>query len=442
MQFHRPSTRRGNQSGFALLFIFFLAGSVSIMLFMAMPRVAFESQRDREQMLVDRGEQFKRAIQVYYAKTKKFPQRIEDLENTNNVRFLRRRYVDPMTGKDEWRIIHVNTAGQLTDSLVQKAPGLDPAKEKDQLASASPGNPADAGQDLNAFARQRPSDRTPGANPNFAGGFPGGAPQDPNALQWNNPSALQNPGSPGQYPGQVQAGITGYPQQGNPGAPGQQQFPGGALGGPQAFQPGAQINGTGNPGFPAGFPQSPQGNPYPGAPANSQTGGVSPFQPGTVPFPQPGTQINGAPPGAFGGGLPQGGFPGGPGTPNPAIGLINQIITTPRQNPAAATAANANQFGAGGIAGFASTFSGTGIKVYKDRKKYQEWEFVFDLKELLGQQNKGLPTNNNPLGRPGTPGAPPAPGQQQQQQQQQQQGGFANPNGFTFGGGSGGPPRP
>src|SRR5262249_56287582 len=90
-----------------------------------LPRVAFESQREKEQLLIDRGEQYKRAIQMYFVAFKKYPSKIEDLENTNNKRFLRRRYIDPMTGKDECRLVHVNAPGQLTDSQVQKPPSPD-----------------------------------------------------------------------------------------------------------------------------------------------------------------------------------------------------------------------------------------------------------------------------------------------------------------------------
>jgi type II secretory pathway pseudopilin PulG len=114
--------RRDNERGFALLIVFLLAAVVALMLYQQLPRVAFESQREKEQLLIDRGEQYKRAIQMYFVAFKKYPSKIEDLENTNNKRFLRRRYIDPMTGKDEWRLIHVNAAGQLTDSQVQKPP--------------------------------------------------------------------------------------------------------------------------------------------------------------------------------------------------------------------------------------------------------------------------------------------------------------------------------
>ena len=98
-----------------------MAAAIALMLYRQMPRVAFESERDKEQLLIDRGAQYQRAIQVYFVTFKRYPSRIEDLENTNDHRFLRRRYIDPYTGKNEWRLIHTNGM-TLTDSKVQPPP--------------------------------------------------------------------------------------------------------------------------------------------------------------------------------------------------------------------------------------------------------------------------------------------------------------------------------
>jgi hypothetical protein len=52
----------------------------------------------------------------------------------------------------------------------------------------------------------------------------------------------------------------------------------------------------------------------------------------------------------------------------------------------------------GGIAGVASESTGAAIKVYHERKKYNEWEFVYDQSKdrgLAGLQRNG--------GAPGTP---------------------------------------
>src|SRR6478736_398072 len=100
--------RRKQEGGFALLLIFVFAAGIAIALYMELPRAVFESARTKQDMLTERGEQFKIAIRRYYAKTRMFPTSLDQLENTNGVRFLRRKYVDPMTGKDEWRLIHAD----------------------------------------------------------------------------------------------------------------------------------------------------------------------------------------------------------------------------------------------------------------------------------------------------------------------------------------------
>ena len=115
--------KAGPESGYAMLLVFLMAAMIAIALYNEMPRVAFEAQRAKEQLLIERGEQYKRAIQLFVRKMSRYPATIEELESTNNIRFLRKRYVDPMTGKDKWRLIHIN-GGVLTDSIVQKnSPG-------------------------------------------------------------------------------------------------------------------------------------------------------------------------------------------------------------------------------------------------------------------------------------------------------------------------------
>jgi type II secretory pathway pseudopilin PulG len=70
----------------------------------AAPRLAQQIKRDREIEMIHRGEQYARAIGRYYKKFGHYPGRIEDLENTNTLRFLRKRYKDPITG-GAWRLV-------------------------------------------------------------------------------------------------------------------------------------------------------------------------------------------------------------------------------------------------------------------------------------------------------------------------------------------------
>jgi len=134
--------RSAGQRGFALLFVFLMAACAAILFYMELPRAAFESQRVKEDMLIERGEQYARAIKLYVRKWNKYPANLEELENTNNVRYLRRRYRDPISGKDDWRLIHVGPGGVFTDSLV-----YDRAKQvqdSDSEKSKSKAEPASA----------------------------------------------------------------------------------------------------------------------------------------------------------------------------------------------------------------------------------------------------------------------------------------------------------
>ena len=61
-------------------------------------------RRDREVEAIHRGNEYVRAIQLYYKKFGRYPGNMDQLEKSNNIRFLRQRYVDPMTGKELWKI--------------------------------------------------------------------------------------------------------------------------------------------------------------------------------------------------------------------------------------------------------------------------------------------------------------------------------------------------
>jgi len=104
----RTSAVAGTRSedGFVLLAVLFLVALILITLAVAAPKIAQSIQRDRELELVHRGQQYKRAIKLYYRKFGAYPSSIDQLMNTNQIRFLRKRYTDPMTGKDDWKIIH------------------------------------------------------------------------------------------------------------------------------------------------------------------------------------------------------------------------------------------------------------------------------------------------------------------------------------------------
>jgi type II secretory pathway pseudopilin PulG len=359
----RSGRAKTGEEGFVLLLIFAMAAAVALLIYMELPRVSFEAQRNREQLLIERGEQYKRAIQLYFRKFKTYPASIEQLENTNNVRFLRRRYADPLTGKNEWRLIHIGPGGVFTDSITHK-PKKDQKKEEtitSQLmeAPAIGSSPADA-QRASGAPPRRPSE---GGQPQPGGDFAAGADGtvgQPGTGQAGNPS-----GDPNQQ-------IAGQPGTGQPSQPGMPRSP--------------------VPAFP-GVP----GNPVnPGAQQPGVTPDGQPQQPNPVPFGPPGADPNMA---------------GG----NQAADMIRNLLTRPRPMPgsAAAPGAGGTQIGVGSIAGVASKVEKQSIKIYNERDQYNEWEFIYDFAQdrtgagrMAGNMGAGDPRlGQQPGGQPMT-GAP------------------------------------
>jgi type II secretory pathway pseudopilin PulG len=79
-----------------------------IALSVAAPVVARQLRRDKEIESQHRMNEYVRAIQLYQRKfAGQYPPSIKVLENSNNVRFLRHVYVDPLTGKADYKLIHL-----------------------------------------------------------------------------------------------------------------------------------------------------------------------------------------------------------------------------------------------------------------------------------------------------------------------------------------------
>jgi len=390
--------RRENERGFALLLVFAMAAAVAAMLYLEMPRVAFEHQRNKEGLLAERGEQYIRAIQLYYKKTNKYPQTMEDLESTNNIRFLRRRYKDPMTGDEEWRLIHVDSAGQFVDSLVHKR--ADEKKESGPSAlssniigiGASAEYVPQAGEKTGAAQIRRASDRIipgmggmaqPGGQSTAEPGSDGDQSRSgPAAAQPNGPP-LAPPGTnplqpvqPGQLPGQP----PGFPQQG---VSSQQ---GGQIGQPIGPTPPASATSPAQPGggfgFGGGFGSGSSSGTGSSAPALT-SGGQNPSQRQVGGFPGS-SQSSGAFGQGFGGGGIGGVNRGTQGTSNQAVQAIQNMLTNPRQGGMGTSGGSASGGPTqGGIVGVASKKDMEGIRLYNERSNYKEWEFLFDRKKAM-----------------------------------------------------------
>jgi hypothetical protein len=317
--------RRTHQrdSGFSLAAVIFFAAAASILLAAAVPAYQMQAKRELEEELIFRGGEYTRAIQKYQRKFGVYPTSIDQLVSTNGLRFLRRAYKDPITGKD-FRLITVNPDGSLNGS-----------KTFMQNMNNQPlfGNPQ-----------------------NFGG---------------------QNSQQPGQGSPQQQGQSSPFGQGGPLGQSPQQ------LGQQQNTQPNQQ------------FGQQP--NQQPGA--FRSAGGPGGISAGTNPF--GGTQTQGQ---------PQRGLQG----TNNAFGT-----------------SGTSTIASGGIIGVGSDSDKDSIKIYNNRQKYDEWEFL----AISNQQTQG-----GQRGQQGVAGQQGLPGQQNTQPGQRQGNPFQTPSGSPFGGTPSGSP--
>ena len=228
------------ESGFVLLAVIFLTLVMLITLAIAAPKMAASIQRDKDLETIHRGEQYKRAIQLYYRQFGRYPTSVDQLVQTNQIRFLRKRYTDPETGKDDWKPViygraHVRPLGFFGQPLAAAAGGA--------IAVAAMGNAS-----MGMYAPDAGTNVTKDAN-----GVPVAA---------DSSSAASTSSSGGSGPGGTMAPSSGtFSMGGQPGAGGSSgfgsgpSFGGSSFGSGQAGSPmGGAMGGT-NPGM--GAPGTP-----------------------------------------------------------------------------------------------------------------------------------------------------------------------------------------
>jgi type II secretory pathway pseudopilin PulG len=101
---------RRHERGYVLITMLLVVALMAITAAIALPAISFSIRRDRELEMVHRGVQYSRAIRAYYKKFGRYPTRLEDLDNTNNLRYLRKHYKDPINGQD-FKLLHYGEPG-------------------------------------------------------------------------------------------------------------------------------------------------------------------------------------------------------------------------------------------------------------------------------------------------------------------------------------------
>ena len=361
--------RRSAQSGYALLAL--LASSAILLagLALALPRMAMQAQRVKDERLIERGEQYKRAIELYYRDHNKYPEELDDLEDTDGVRYLRRRSTDPMGDSGDWRIIHMGTDGRFEDSLLYDLSKPNARAGFGSLGSF--GNEAESGEPDGLLV----STRADNAH------LPQGASQNP--FQDPRPAlGLQPLAGPGRARLARESAA--------PDLADRTRYSQGFQFDANQDQRRDELDGTEEDGYPDYSRMLPSDVPMnendPGADGPFGSGMAD--DGGTRGFPSAppgyGQGPGGLAPGTAGTASPVSGSPQGVSAGPGARGLINRILTSPRTGGlagAAQSGAVAAQRFQRGIAGVASMSEEVGVKVYNGKEAYNEWEFVYDYRK-------------------------------------------------------------
>lgn len=373
------------EDGYILLALLAASAVMIAGLALAIPRMAMQAQRTRDQLLIERGEDYRRGIELYYREHGKYPQEVEDLEETDGVRYLRKLSDDPMGDTGEWRLIHMGTDGRFEDSLLFDTEEQRRQEQEMAAAAASLARSSSIGTAVESVGMAQAGLQK---GQQQVQQYPAESDSAPRLGDPFSTDPLQRVLAERQSAAPDLAEATRYSQgfQFDSSAPAvedtefEEQPAGGSL------DPGGQVQD-------AAFP-SPPDMASPGGGLARLTGQIrSPLRSAirerfgrTGPSADPAAAVRGS----------------------GARELVNQLLTTPRQGGLAGmtTASPAGavqpQVFERGIAGVASKSTKTGVMVYKDKSAYNEWEFVFDYREAQGEapgQAQGMGAVPNPAAR-------------------------------------------
>jgi type II secretory pathway pseudopilin PulG len=317
---------RPREEGYILLVLLLVVALMAIVTLTVTVPIKFETQRDQEQEMIHRGVQYTRAIRGFYKKFGRYPTKLEDLDNTNNLRYLRKHYKDPLNKNQDFRLLHFGEPGVSLALSGGIGGGSIPG-------ASAVGAPNAAGASGSAFG----GSTFGGGNSAFGGG----------------------------------AGNSAFGGAGGSGFGGNSAFGGNSGVNSQGVFAQSGPGGSSNGGFGAG--------------SNSQTPGG---QPGAGQDPsQPGSQTPGTP--------GQGDASSSPGSSTSSFG--QQLVAS------------------GPIVGVASICKKDTIRQFNKKKKYNEWQFIYDPSMdrggLITTPYQPLPSNfmspggQNLNGQNGQPGS-------------------------------------
>ena len=127
------------RNGYAMAALLVAMAVMAVLMSVAMPVWRHEAQREKEEELVFRGQQYVRAIRLFQARTQTFPTSVDMLVQG---RYLRKKYKDPITNEDFLPIPAggaIPGPGRSDRSCRPAAPGGRGAAPAQPVAAAAPG---------------------------------------------------------------------------------------------------------------------------------------------------------------------------------------------------------------------------------------------------------------------------------------------------------------
>ncbi|MBZ5679199.1 MAG: hypothetical protein LAO24_03725 [Acidobacteriia bacterium] len=147
----RPRLR---QQGYVLLTLLLFMAVLVIAAAAAAPTIAMQVRRDQEEELIHRGMQYRRAIRRFIKQTGRYPMTLEDLD-TGSVRYLRKRYKDPITGR-EFRALHMLDVPQVGGPIPNPSSSQSGGTADGSADNSSPPAPTASGDQTATTTEQVP----------------------------------------------------------------------------------------------------------------------------------------------------------------------------------------------------------------------------------------------------------------------------------------------
>jgi type II secretory pathway pseudopilin PulG len=188
-----PIARRAD-AGFSLAALIFFLTVASIFIAAAVPVYQMQAKREQEEELIFRGGEYTRAIQKYQRKFGAYPTSIDQLVSTNTLRFIRKPYKDPITGKDFRLILQAPNGALIGSKLYQQNVNSQPLFGNPQVLGgqnnpqqSQPGQPSQ--QPTQPLQQQQQPGQLPGGT--FQGGInpQSQQPGQPGGMGFSQPSA-------------------------------------------------------------------------------------------------------------------------------------------------------------------------------------------------------------------------------------------------------------